>query len=200
MQGSSVAATVSVKNNGTRRAVIKVHLSEKPGNWTTSKSVTLNAGATSNVAFTWATTASTAVGTHTFTASVQLSNDGNSSNNSSTATTTVQAAQSVAKVLSVKSMTGSVVRSGSQYRLTYTVTVQSGSTLASNARVTLQLLQPNGQTASYSATTNSRGVATITRNVTQRGAYVGTVGSISRSGYTYDAARNVVSSVTLRVP
>lgn len=199
-QGGSATVSATVGNNGSVSESVTVNFSEAPGGATQSKSVTVAAGATASISFSWATTTGTATGTHTFTVSASVAGDSNAANNGGTATTNVQAASTGgAKTMSVSNLTFTSARLSTGYRLTAKVYVKSNGAALSGARVTVVISYPNGSKATVAATTNTYGYVTILRNVSAKGAYTVSVSSITKTGLTYDAAGNVISSKSLTI-
>ncbi|HUG16686.1 MAG TPA: S8 family serine peptidase [Thermomicrobiales bacterium] len=196
-QGATATVTVAVKNNGSASASISVALNGSPNGFGQTKSVTIAAGSTSNVTFSWATTTSTATGTHTFTATSTLSGDGNAANNTASTTTTVVAPASVTTTMSVSSLSFTQRKATTSSRITAVVTIKSNGVVVSGAAVTARFTYPNGSIYSMTATTNSKGLATFTRTVTSKGKYTVTVANVAKTGFTYNAAGNSVTSRSL---
>ncbi|MDQ3548241.1 MAG: S8 family serine peptidase [Chloroflexota bacterium] len=196
-QGSTAALNVSVNNNGSASASISVALSETPGGFTQTKSISLAAGASGTVSYSWATTSSTAPGTHAFTATTSLSGDSNAGNNTATATVSVVAP--VTPSMSVTNLTLTSTRLSRYYRLASQVQIKANGAAVSSATVTLEFRYPNGARYTQSTRTSSSGTATFTRNVTAKGTYTVTVKSVTKSGSTYNAAGNLISTKSLTI-
>ncbi|MEX2315067.1 MAG: S8 family serine peptidase [Thermomicrobiales bacterium] len=193
-----VTINVSVKNNGSAGASIAVALAETPGGFAQTKSISLNAGATGNVSYSWATNTSTATGTHTFTATVSLAGDTNAGNNTATATTNVVAG-TTAPSMSVSNLTLTSTKRGSVIQLASQATIKANGVAVSGATVTVQFTYPNGVTQTQSANTSSAGVATFARSATLTGVYTVTVTNVTKSGSTYDADGNTITTKSLTV-
>ncbi|MEX1158160.1 MAG: hypothetical protein WEC79_04450, partial [Thermomicrobiales bacterium] len=193
-----VTINVSVKNNGSAGASIAVALAETPGGFAQTKSISLNAGATGNVSYSWATNTSTATGTHTFTATVSLAGDTNAGNNTATATTNVVAG-TTAPSMSVSNLTLTSTKRGSVIQLASQATIKANGVAVSGATATVQFTYPNGVTQTQSANTSSAGVATFARSATLTGVYTVTVTNVTKSGSTYDADGNTITTKSLTV-
>lgn len=196
-QGGTVTVSAVVRNNGTAAETVSVSFSESPGGAKGSTSVQLAAGASATVSFKWTTTSSTKTGSHTITVSASVPNDSTSTNNAKSRSITVNAP---AKNMSVSAMTVSSAKTTAGWTITTKVTVKSGTASVSGATVTIRYTDPNGALVTATATTNSSGVATFTRSVKTKGTYTVRVNSITKSGFSYLASGNVVSSrsVTLK--
>jgi len=83
--------------------------------------------------------------------------------------------------------------------MTGRVTIKAGTVAISGATVSVQITYPNGSKVTMAATTNTTGQATFARKVTLKGKYTLTVTSVSKSGVTYNAAGNTVSSASLTI-
>lgn len=198
-QGTTATVTVAVRNNGSASASISIALAGTPSGFSQTKSVSVGAGQTSNVTFSWATTTSTATGMHTFTATSTLSGDSNSANNSASTTTTVVAPATSTKTMSVSALTLTRTKLLTSSRLTSTVTIRSNGVAVSGAAVTVRFTYPNNSTYTMTATTSATGVATFNRTVTAKGTYTVTVTNVTKSGFTYNAASNALTSKSLTV-
>ncbi|MDQ3548057.1 MAG: S8 family serine peptidase, partial [Chloroflexota bacterium] len=197
-QGTTATVTVAVKNNGSASELISVALSESPGDFSQTQSVTVGAGASVNVPFTWVTTLSTVTGAHTFTATATVADDSNTANNTGTATTTVATAVSTA-TMSVTDMTLASAAISGGYQLSSTVTIQSSGAAVSGADVTIEYTDPNGTKTSQTASTNTSGLASFSRNVTATGTYTVTVTTVTQTGASYDASKNAVSQKNVAI-
>ena len=199
-RGATATVSATIGNNGSATETIAVSFKETPGGATQSTSVSVAAGASSNVSFSWSTTSSTALGTHTFTVTATVASDSNSANNSGTASTNVQVVSGgTATTMSVSNITLARTNLSSGYRLTAKVYVKSNGVIVSGGKVTVKFTYPNGTTTSMTATTNSAGYASFLRNVTSKGTYKVEVTSITKSGTTYNAGGNVVTSKSLTI-
>jgi subtilisin len=197
-QGATATITVAVKNNGSASASISVALQGTPSGFSQTSAVTVASGQTSNVSFSWATTTSTATGTHTFTATSTLSGDSNAANNSASATTSV-VAPATSSSMSVSNLSLTQTKLLTSTRLTSNVTIRSNGVAVSGAAVTVRFRYPNGSTYTMTANTNSSGVATFSRTVSAKGTYTVTVMNVTKSGSTYDAAGNTITSRSLTI-
>ena len=199
-QGSSATINATVMNNGNVTDTFSVALSESPGGFSATKSVTLAAGDSAVVTFNWPTSTSTATGLHTFTVTASVGSDANAGNNSGTANIQVQAGTTT--TMSVSSILLSKSGSFLVYQLTGVVTVKSASTAVSGATVTASWAYPNGSTYAVTGTTNSAGQVTFTRTVFtfQRATYSLTVTNVVKAGLTYNAGGNAVTTQTITVP
>jgi hypothetical protein len=94
----------------------------------------------------------------------------------------------------------SVAKNGT-VNLTYKVTVKdTAGKLVGNAKVSLLITAPNGATATVSATTTTKGVATISSKATAgSGSYIGKVTDIVASAKPYNPTRNVATTVSITV-
>lgn len=198
-RGGSVTVSAGVRNNGSASATISINFKETPGGASQTKSVTLGAGASTTVSFSWATTSSTATGAHTLSATATVANDTNAGNNSKSRSITVSAPTSSAKSMNVSNITLSSTKSSSSTRISTRVYIKSGSAVLSGARVTIRYTDPNGATVSSSATTNRYGYAAFSRSVTRKGAYSVQVTGVTKSGYSYAPSSNVVTKKSLTV-
>jgi hypothetical protein len=196
-RGSAATVSVAVKNNGSATATIPVKLAETPGGFTQTKSISLAAGATGTVSFSWATTSGTATGAHALTATTSLASDNNAGNN--TASTTINVAAPVAQTMSVSNLTLTASRYSYYYRLSSQAQIKSNGVAIGGARVTVEFQYPNGARYTMAANTNTAGTAAFTRTVSAKGAYTVTVKSVTKSGMTYDAAGNLVSSKSVTI-
>lgn len=197
--GQSGTITATVRNNGSATAAIAVALNETPGGFSQTKSVSLAAGATSAVSFTWATTSATTTGAHTFTATATVSGDSNAGNNSGSASTTVSAQSSTGATMSVSAMTLTKTTYFSGWRLSSRVYVKSNGVAVASATVTVKWTYANGATYTASAKTNASGYASLSRTVTAKGTYKIEVTNVVKTGMTYNTAGNVVSVKTLTI-
>lgn len=90
--GESLRVRVTVANRGGAAETFNVSLSEQPdGSVIPSQSVTLAAGASTTLSFTWRTTNSTSLGSHTLTATAALAGDSNPANDTGSASVLVAA-------------------------------------------------------------------------------------------------------------
>jgi hypothetical protein len=199
-RGTAATVGATVTNNGSVTDTVTVTYKETPGSATQSKSISVAAGASTSVSFNWMTGTSTALGTHTFTVTVKVTGDNNAANNTGTATTTVVTTSgSTGAAMSVSNMTLTAAKRTGSYTLTNRVYVKSGSAAVASAKVSVTFTYPNGTTASMTATTNSSGYATFTRSVTAKGVYKVEVTNVTKTGLSYDAGGNVVTSKSLTV-
>ncbi len=198
-KGKSVTVSAGVRNYGNASATISVKFSESPGGATQTKSVTLGAGASTTVSFSWATTTSTATGAHTLTATATVANDTNAANNSKSRSINVTAPTTSTKSMNVSNITVSSTKTSTGAKITTRVYIKSGSANLSSARVTIRYTDPKGAKVSASATTNSSGYATFSRNVSIKGTYSIQVTGVTRTGYTYTPSSNVVTSKSITI-
>lgn len=119
-----------------------------------------------------------------------------------TATATATATPTASTTVFVSAMSGSktVAKSGA-VTLSYKVTVKdTAGKLVANAQVSVEITAPNGAKATVSATTTTKGIATVSSKATAgSGNYVGRVTNIVAPGKPYNATRNVMVSVTITV-
>lgn len=196
-QGGSVTVSASVRNNGTAPETVTVNFSEAPGGAKGSTSIQLAAGASATVGFKWATTSSTRTGSHTVTINANVPNDSKSTNNAKSRTINVTAP---VKSMSVSALSVASTKYFSSWKITSKVTVKSGTAVVSGATVTIRYTDPNGATVTATATTNSYGVATFARTVKAKGTYTLRVSNVTKSGFSYLASGNTVTSrsITLK--
>src|SRR5881409_1510884 len=122
-QGATVNVGVTVKNVGNQPVgAFAVTLQEAPdGAPFAPQTVTsLSAGAQTTLTFSWSTSSTTSIGSHTLTASHDLTPDDNATNNQASTTVTVNSPSNVIHIGNLDSMT---TRSGSQWSATVEITV-----------------------------------------------------------------------------
>lgn len=200
-RGQTVTVSAQIKNNSSSSKGIAVAFNEAPGGASQKKTVNIVAGGVSTVSFSWTTSSGTALGNHTFTITTTLSGDTNSANDIGSATTNItnSGGGGGGSTMSVSAMTLTKSNVSGGYRLNGRVTVKSGTAAVRSARVTVQITYPNGSKLSMSATTNSSGTATLTRKVTSKGTYTMTVTGVTKSGMSYNAGGNTISSVSFTI-
>jgi Matrixin/Putative peptidoglycan binding domain/CARDB len=119
LNGGNVTITAVIGNNGDNTASIPVSISG-PSGYNSSQSVSVGAGSTQQVNFTWP---ASVAGNHTFTVSTNLSGDSNSSNNQGTSQSVSVTSSTVidAEVVTLTRSTSSVEQNGSAVTLTANV-------------------------------------------------------------------------------
>lgn len=102
-------------------------------------------------------------------------------------------------VIAVSSMSLTSTTLTSGYRLNTRVYIQSNGTKVSGANVSIEYKYPNGSTASATATTNTYGYVAFSRTGTAPGTYTATVKNVTKSGRSYNASKNAVTSKSIAV-
>lgn len=85
-QGQAATIAAEVRNNGSSNASIAVTLSKSPAGFSDTRQVTLGAGASQVVTFTWQTSEQTTIGNHVITVTAELSGDANPGNDAKSVT------------------------------------------------------------------------------------------------------------------
>jgi hypothetical protein len=85
------------------------------------------------------------------------------------------------------------------YSLSGTVLVKANGVAVNGATVTVQWTDPNGSTVTQTVKTNRSGLATFKRTVTAKGTYTLTVTNVTKSGYTYNASGNIVTTKSITI-
>ena len=183
--GAAKSFTMTVKNNddsGCPAAVFEPQMS-MPGDWswtTSYQSITLNGGAQTQVPFS-VTPAATASGSYVVTAASTRTNSGGPSNSTSVTMAVTVPSPTPTPTPAPPPPTApadvalSLVASMSSPQFTLSATVRNNGSLASGVTVKFTVKDPRGAEQTYTATTNSMGVATVKGRLKPkdpRGAYV----------------------------
>lgn len=206
MQGDDATISAVVKNNGNVSDVISVSISGSPSGFTQATSVSLAAGASTTVQFTWPTDDATALGNHDFTVTASVSGDSNLGNNARSTSINVEensdGGGDETATLYVSAVTLSAqttrTRSGTSHALTGQVVVAVDGQPVSGAAVETTLTGP-GLNLTFNGMTDSNGAITINYVVSNSGAYTLSVTDVSKDGFDYDPAQNVVSQASVSV-
>ncbi|HXE75042.1 MAG TPA: S8 family serine peptidase [Candidatus Xenobia bacterium] len=188
-QGSSATVNVNVANQGTFAEVFNLSLSDNLAATIggSPQSVTLAAGASTTVSFSWTPTVA---GTHTLTATADMvPGETDLGDNSGSASSNVTAPPT--NTIHVGDLDGTRVSVKSSWRATVTITVHN----ASHAAVSGAALSGSwsgGFSGSVSCTTNGSGQCTFTTgNIPKKsGSVTFTVTGVSLSGFTYQLSDN----------
>ncbi|MEZ4522536.1 MAG: CARDB domain-containing protein, partial [Thermomicrobiales bacterium] len=154
LNGGNVTITATVGNNGDNAASVPVSVSG-PSGFSDAKSVSVGAGSTQQVTFSWP---ASVAGSHTFTVSTNLSGDSNSGNNQRTSpTVSVTQASIVDAEVTTLTRSASSVEQNSQ-PVTFTASVRNNGTSSANFTVRL---------ASSSASVNQTQQVTVASGASQ---------------------------------
>ena len=192
VDGPDVTFTANVRNNGTGSATFDVRLSSGSAGVNTTQQVTLGPGASQSVAFQWSPTV---VGNHSFTATAELTSDSNAANDSKT---------SSVDVTDPPPPTGDEIYVNRIYVLdlgsswyVYTWAATTSGQSSSGAVLTATIAAGSGQSVQRVGTIGPGGYTFMLVTPIGAGPHTFTVSGISLSGFTYNAALNVVTSATL---
>jgi subtilisin family serine protease len=180
VSGATVQVQVTYPNGS------KVSLS---GTTTTSGVATINRTVTATGTYTVAVTNVTKSG-YTYTASA---------NTVTSQSITIGGSVGNGAEMSVTAITLGSARMSGGYRVTGQVTVKANGAAVAGATVQIQLKYPNGSNVTLTGTTNSSGVATISRSVTTKGTYTLTVTNVTKTAYSYNPGANVVTSKSVTI-
>ena len=197
--GTTVTIDVTVANKGTFTETTTVTVtdtsySEQIG----SQGVTLAAGASTVVTFTWDTTGK-ALGSHVLEAAASVV-PGEESTADNIKTTTVNIyEQTPAEDMWVQGISWSKKVAGPNRFLYHTVSIRSDSGPVSGATVSSTLTHESGSSYTFSGTTDSNGVVTFTLKGASLGTYTAFVTSVTHSTYNYNGEKDMgnPSSYTL---
>ena len=189
--GTTVTFTASARNYGSEVATVAVRLSSSTAGFDETRSVTIAPGATQTVQFQWRPTVT---GTHTFTATSQLSGDSNAANNSRTTTVTVSAPKPASNDLFVYDIRPSTASAG--WVIYVDVRSTTGAT-PNGATVQITVKDATGKSVKASARTDAKGTARISVRRQSNGMHTATVDNITLSGSTYKASLNKVTTKIL---
>ena len=194
--GTIVNIGVTVANEGTFTETTTVTLTDNYDNVQIgSQQVTLNAGASTVLTFSWDTT-SEALGNHILEASASVV-PGETDTSDNTKTTTVNIyEQTTNGDMWVQSITWSKKVAGPNRFLYYTVSIKSDNGPVSGATVYSTLTNlGTGSTSTFSGSTDSNGAVTFSLK-TGLGTYEALVTAVTHSTYTYNALLDVENPST----
>ena len=202
-RGTSPTISAVVRNNGTQSETISVALAETPDGFAQSQSVTVAAVTSTTVNFSWPTSETTTLGTHTFTVTATVASDSNAANNTGTATTEVLESAPETTVMAVSGISLSWKPGPLSYQATLigVVTIKAGTSPVQGATVNAKIVYGKGLVATVSGTTDAAGQATLSKVFSKpTGSYTLTVTGVTKAGMTYDSTLNTVTSQTIAAP
>ena len=195
LRGDMVNVDVDVANEGTFEEAFNVVLTESPDGFTDTKTITLVAGASTTISFSWQTSTSTTLDNHALTATAgpvtdETDIDDNSKN------TTVLVKEAVANTMYVESIDFDSKVAGPNKFLYTTVKVVDGSDQPlGGVRVEMNLYhQELDDTWYFAGDTGADGTVKFTLKKAPSGSYTATVTSLTLTGYTWDEDKGVVTS------
>ena len=195
--GYQLSSTVTVQSSGTAISGASVTIEyTDPNGAKTSQTASTNTAGVASFSRTVTATGTYSVAVMTVT-KTGVNYDASKNTVSSKSVTIQTATTSSALYVSSMSLTSSTLSSG--YRLNTRVYIQSNGVKVSGASVTVQYTDPNGAKVSATATTNTYGYAAFARSVTTSGTYSVAVTNVTKSGSSYDASKNAVTSKTITV-
>lgn len=203
-QGDAATVKVTVENQGTYAETTTVRLKDTTaGSEIGSQSVSLNAGGSALVSFSWDTTGAT-LGDHTLEGSADaVAGETETSDNAMTVISTVKPKVS-GPALHVSSITLTLFRKQSSYQARATVKiVDQGDAAASKAAVTGDWSFNGTKISTASKTTSSNGAVRLdspSREASSGDTFTFTVTDVTKSGTAYDSASNVETSDSISVP
>ncbi len=193
-QGASATVNVNVANQGTFAETFSVAMSDAPpgggtaGSFSAPQSVTLAAGASTSLNFTWNTTGAS-TGTHTLTATAALASDDDPADNSGSASSNVTAPP--VNTMHVGDLDGSRASSRNSWTATVTITVHDANHAPVNG-ASVSGSWSGGFSGSAGCTTSGSGQCTVvTGNIPKKKASVTfTVTGVSHATLTYQLSGN----------
>ena len=198
-EGDIVGVAVTVENQGTNDESFMVTLTDTTDDREiSSESVTLVAGASTIITFSWDTT-DAMIGDHILNAEAGVV-DGETDTTDNSMTTTVTVDDALANVMHVSAIDMWYATAGRNYKIyTEVKIVDSLNAAVEGATVSLAMTLPNGGTAIGSGDTGPDGTVTFVSDPTKlTGTYESVVTDVVKSGWTYDS--NVNPRDTLPVP
>ncbi|MCW3993777.1 MAG: S8 family serine peptidase, partial [Candidatus Bathyarchaeota archaeon] len=192
LQGDMVNVDVDVANEGTFEEEFDVVLTESPDGFTDTKTITLAAGASTTVNFSWQTSESTIFGNHTLTVTADLITDEDTADNSKSTIVTV--VEAVANIMYVESITFlSKVAGPNKFLYTTVKVVDGGGSALEGVRVEMTLdwdKESDGtidESWYFAGDTASDGTVKFTQKKAPSGNYIATVTNlIFTTNYTWD--------------
>jgi len=186
LQGDTVNVDVDVANEGTFEETFNVVLTENPDEFTDTETITLAAGASITITFSWQTSESTTLGDHTLTATAgPVTDETDTADNSKS--TTVLVKEAVANTMYVeKSIVFSSKVAGPNKFLYTTVKVVDGSDQPlGGVRVEMTLSHKSAGTWNFAGDTGADGTVKFTLNKAPSGFYTATVIDLILTDYTW---------------
>jgi minor extracellular protease Epr len=189
--GTTVTIDVTVANKGTFTETTTVTVTDtSDSELIGSQGVTLAAGASTVVTFTWDTTGKT-LGSHVLEAAASVvPGEENTADNIKTTTVNIYE-QTPAEDMWVQGISWSKKVAGPNRFLYHTVTITSNNGPVSGATVSSTLTLEGGSSYTFSGTTDSNGAVTFSLKGASLGTYTALVTSVTHSSYTYNAAKDV---------
>jgi minor extracellular protease Epr len=189
--GTTVTIDVTVANKGTFTETTTVTVTDTSySELIGSQGVTLAAGASTVVTFTWDTTGKT-LGSHVLEAAASVvPGEENTADNIKTTTVNIYE-QTPAEDMWVQGISWSKKVAGPNRFLYHTVTITSNNGPVSGATVSSTLTLEGGSSYTFSGTTDSNGAVTFSLKGASLGTYTALVTSVTHSSYTYNAAKDV---------
>jgi subtilisin family serine protease len=193
LQCDMVNVDVDVTNEGTFDEIFDVVLTdENPDEFTDTETITLAAGASATISFSWQTSESTTLGDHTLTVIASLITDEDTADNSKSTTVTV--VEAVANIMYVESIGFSSKVAGPNKFLYTTVKVVDGSDQPlGGVRVEMTLSHESAGTWKFTGDTDVDGVVKFTLKKALNGSYTATVTGLTLSGYNWNKELGVTS-------
>lgn len=203
-QGDPVSVYVTVENQGTYAETTAVSLTdETDGKEIGYQPISLDAGASTTLAFNWDTAASS-LGTHTLRAQAgAVSEETETADNSLTAAVSINE-RPAGLVLSISNITVSLAKKGPNYQASASVTVRDGSgNIVKEAQVAGTWTYNGNSLNTASSLTREDGTARLDSKKVKANpgdTFTITVTGVSKAGYTYDPAQNTETSDSIVIP
>ena len=206
LQGDVVNVDVDVANEGTYGETFDVSLTESPDGFTETQTITLAAGTSTTVSFSWQTSTLTTLGDHALTATADtVTGETDTSDNSKGTIVNVQEKptgnENDMYVWAIDFSERHYGKGGSKTDLMTTVTIrrdsdadgtaESTDELVSKARVEMTLSKDTGESWNFAGDTGDDGTVTFTLKFAGDGTYTATVTNVTHATYTYNPVLNV---------